>query len=158
MKKPELMFEHKKWNGNGSRVSFVLHPAYTYNGITEPGCIRLKMERQVNNTSNEFEMPICACLYIHDLCKMIEVFRGMDENINYGKGLRIETPSGFKIVKMEHRIDPVPGYELMIVAANEDGTNDSRTILLTPTEALGLSLAIENSLCYVAFGVPGGVL
>ncbi len=159
--RPKLSYYHPNGRGTGCAVQFELHPAYDQVN----GCVFVTFARQktagtwdgTTRTLPSFDWAnrIMAKLDMNDLVQMIEVFRGMQESIADGKGLFQRYELGNVIIKLEHRIEPTPGYMFGISCERfEDGTEKHAEIVFTVAEALGLMLAIEQSILFVAFGIP----
>ena len=105
----------------------------------------------------DWENPITVKLDFIDLSKMLQVFRGECESIEDGRGLVHRSPSGLTYIKLEHLVEPIPGYRLDVKLCDGVVIVEQRTIMLAPCEALGLVAAIESSLGVICFGVPGDV-
>lgn len=102
----------------------------------------------------DWENPITVKLDFTDLAKMLQVFRGECESIEEGRGLVHRSPKGLTYIKLEHLVEPIPGYKLEVKFSAVAGSVEQRTIMLAPYEALGLTAAIESSLGIICFGVP----
>ena len=158
--RPRLSYYHPNGRGTGGAVQFELHPAH---GSTD-GSIFATFARQKTVGSREggvctfprfdWTNRICVKLDMSDLLQMLQVFRGMQESIADGKGLFHRSEHGNTIVKLEHRIEPQPGYVFEALRKPLDGESISAGIVFTVAEALGLSLAIEQSMDVIAFGIP----
>lgn len=158
--RPTLSYYHPNARGTGCAVRFELHPAHDNVG----GSIFATFARQrsvggMNGGQRVFPSfdwanRICVKLDIADLSQMLEVFRGMLESMGDGKGLFHSSENASTIIRLEHRIEPSPGYlfEVRRKAGSAEAT--SCGLIFSPTEALGLSLAIEQSMGYIAFGIP----
>ena len=84
---------------------------------------------------------------------MLEVFRGVTESIEDGKGLFHRTREANIVFRMEHRIEPCPGYRISISRRLVESEElREAAIILTPTEAFALALALESSMSRIAFG------
>ena len=160
--RPRLSYYHPNGRGTGCAVQFELHPAH---GMTE-GSVWVAFAKQktvgmVEGTTRilptfDTDNRIWIKLDMYDLMQMLQVFRGMQESIEDGKGLFHRTQEYYDIIKLEHRIEPVPGY-LFEVSRRKYESEDAPErigIVFSVAEALGLSLAIEQSILYVAFGIP----
>ena len=157
---PSLAFYKANAKGTGCAMKMELHPAH---GDTA-GCIMMTLASQKtvgdrrgpNQTFPTFdwENPITVNLDFTDLSKMIQVFRGECESIEDGRGLVHRSPSGLTYIKLEHLVEPIPGYRLDVKLCDGEGRVEKRAIMLAPYEALGLTAAIESSLGVICFGVP----
>ena len=158
--RPRLSYYHPNGRGTGGAIQFELHPAH---GCTD-GSIFATFARQKTvgtcegsvRTFPRFDWAnrICVKLDMSDLLQMLQVFRGMQESIADGKGLFHRNTHSCTIVKLEHRIEPQPGYLLEAFRRPLEGEPSNAGIVLTVSEALGLSLAIEQSMDVIAFGIP----
>ena len=158
--RPRLSYYHPNGRGTGGAVQFELHPAH---GCTD-GSIFATFARQKTVGSCEGNVRtfprfdwanrICVKLDMTDLLQMLQVFRGMQESIADGKGLFHRSTRSNTIVKLEHRIEPQPGYLLEAFRRPLEGDPSRAGVVLTVSEALGLSLAIEQSMDVIAFGIP----
>lgn len=159
--RPRLSFYHPNGRGTGGAVQFELHPAHDQ----IDGSIFATFARQktcgtrengiTTYPSFDWENRICVKLDLSDLIQMLQTFRGYQESIADGKGLFHRTTTANMIIKLEHRIEPCPGY-VFEVTRREIGAEDTQraVIMLTVNEAFMLSLAIEQSIGVLAFGIP----
>ena len=115
------------WNGEEGSVKFAFHP--------QKGII------QYDEDCMEF---FCNS---EEVAKIIAVFRGMQDNIDEGKGLR---RMGL-VMNLEHTINP-NGYRFTIKENTDDETK-SLSIMLDTYEALELSLALEGVMSKLVFGM-----
>lgn len=159
--RPNVSFYHPNGRGTGGALSVTLIPATN----EQPGGLMLEfaMQSSVGNPVGEvrtfprfdWENRIAIKLDMVAATKMLEVFRGIYESIDDGKGLFIRSLTHNKVFKVEHRVEPVQGFLLSVdrKEVGEGGKEDKAWIVLTMTEALGLSLAIEQSMAAMAFGL-----
>ena len=158
--RPRLSYYHPNGRGTGAAVQFEVYPAQA----AVDGGIFATFARQKTCGSMEggvvtfprfdWDNRIVVKLDMADLMQMVQVFRGMQESIADGKGLFHKSETHYCIVKMEHRIEPQPGYAFE-VSRRKNGSEDKPErigIVFTVSEALGLLLAIENSVGLIAFG------
>ena len=158
--RPRLSYYHPNGRGTGGAVQFELHPAH---GSTD-GSIFAMFARQKTIGGNDGSIRtfprfdwanrICVKLDMSDLIQMLQVFRGMQESIAEGKGLFHRSARSSTVVKLEHRIEPQPGYVFEAWRKPLEGEPSKVGIVFTCAEALGLSLAIEQSMDVIAFGFP----
>jgi len=157
--RPALTYYHANAKGSGCAVSFELHPAHD----KTPGSIFACFANQktTGNRSQgsfptfDWKNKICVKLSLGDLSQMLQVFRGMCENVGEGKGMFHRSSNANAIIKLEHRLEPMPGYLFEAWRKSIDDNDGQRAhIFFSPTEALGLSLAIEQSIGVIAFGIP----
>ena len=159
-KRPALAFCKANAKGSGCAMKMELHPAH---GDTS-GCIMatLASQKTVGDYRGpnpiyptfDWENAICVKLDFIDLSKMLQVFRGEYESIEDGRGLVHRLPSGLVYIRLEHLVEPIPGYRLEVEFHAGAGSVEKRTVMLAPFEALGLTAAIESSLGVICFGVP----
>ena len=159
--RPKLSYYHPNGRGTGCAVQFELHPAHDM----AEGSVWVAFAKQKTvgtitpmRTFPTFDMNnrIWIKLDMSDLMQMLQVFRGMQETIEDGKGLFHRTQEYYDIIKLEHRIEPVHGYvfEVSRKKCESEDAPERICIVFSVAEALGLSLAIEQSILYVAFGIP----
>lgn len=159
--RPRVSYYHPNGKGTGGAMTVTLIPATNL----QAGGLMLEFAMQSSVASRDGEVRtfprfdwanrIAIKLDMTEATKLLEVFRGVHESIDDGKGLFIRGEKRCTVFKVEHRVDPVPGF-LLSVCRKEvggDGKEDKAWIVLTMTEALGLSLAIEQSMAVMAFGV-----
>ena len=158
--RPRLSYYHPNGRGTGGAVQFELHPAH---GCTDGSIFATFARQKMVGTRDgsvctfprfDWTNRICVKLDMADLLQMLQVFRGMQESIADGKGLFHRSEHSNTIVKLEHRIEPQPGYVFEAWRKPLDGESSHAGIVFTVSEALGLSLAIEQSMDVIAFGIP----
>ncbi|MBR4653667.1 MAG: hypothetical protein IKO72_09930 [Kiritimatiellae bacterium] len=158
--RPRLSYYHPNGRGTGGAVQFELHPAH---GSTD-GSIFATFARQKTVGTHEggvrtfprfdWSNRICVKLDMSDLMQILQVFRGIQESIADGKGLFHRSASACTVVRLEHRIEPQPGYVFEACRKPLEGEPSRAGVVFTAAEALGLSLAIEQSMDVIAFGLP----
>lgn len=158
--RPALNFYHPNAKGTGCAVSFELHPARDKTA----GCIFAVFAPQKtigNRNETERTMPtfdwknkMCIKLEIPDLAQMLQVFRGEYESLADGKGLYHVSASGSTVIRLERRLEPIAGFAFDISRKTTDGESRRSAIFFTGSEALAFSLAVEQSLGQLAFGIP----
>lgn len=158
--RPSLVFYKANAKCTGCAMKMELHPAH---GDTA-GSIMMSLASQKTvgdyrgpnpiYPTFDWENPITVKLDFTDLAKMLQVFRGECESIEEGRGLVHRSPKGLTYIKLEHLVEPIPGYKLEVKFSAVAGSVEQRTIMLAPYEALGLTAAIESSLGVICFGVP----
>lgn len=158
--RPKLSYFHANAKGGGSAVQFELHPAHddvegsifaTFAaqktvGSVEAGCRTFP--------TFDWQNRITVCLRIGDLAQMLEVFRGCRESVADGKGLFHRSAKANTIIRLEHRIDPVPGFVFEVSRKSFGGDLVRVSFLFSMSEALGFAQSVEGALHYVAFGIP----
>lgn len=164
-KRPSLVLCHANGKGTGSAIKLELYPARI--GDLDSGAIYATIAPQSTFGDLGSTPPIYprfdwgnavkVRLDFTDLAKVLQVLRGETESIDEGKGLFHRYADKCQVIKFRHIIEPVCGYSLDVVETPVDVNVQNRDrkayILLSSVEALGLSLAIENSLAAIAFGV-----
>lgn len=157
--RPSLAFYHANAKGTGCAAKFELHPAH--NAVE--GCISVLMANQVMGDPDanspvhprfDWDNAMAFNLAFADICEFLRVFRGECESIQDGKGLYIRNPECAMRVSLRHMIEPLLCYSLEACRLDPDGNEHSACIVLSSAEALGLSLALEDSMGLIAFGVP----
>lgn len=159
--RPSLALFHASPKGTGGAIKMTLHPAHD----DTDGCIMLTMANQLTIGNRQGPNPVypkfdwdgklTVKLDFTDLTKMLQVFRGECESIEDGKGLYHTTAQFTTVINLRHIIEPTPLYSLELYRTSRDGKNESRArFLMSPSEALGVSLAIENSFGVISFGIP----
>ena len=158
--RPVLRYYHANSKGTGSAIEFELHPAHgRTSGSVFATIARQKTTGAVNSGEQTFptfdwQDKACVKLGLPDICEMLQVFRGVQESIADGKGLFHRSAAASTSIKLSHQLEPRPGYLLEIWRRPASGEPWSARILFSPTEALGLSLALEQSMGVIAFGLP----
>lgn len=161
--RPKLRLYHANGKGTGGAIQMELHPAHD----DTDGCIMMQVASQMtvgdlrgpNPTYPRFDWDgsICVKLDFNDLTKLLQVFRGECESLEDGKGLYHRSVRASTRIVLRHMIEPRTGYLLEVYrsGAGQDPSEErSGRIFLPPNEALGLSLAIEDSMGVVCFGIP----
>jgi len=163
--RPRLSYYHANTKGTGSAINFELHPAHWSSGVYVEGSLFVTFANQktvgVRNgaetvfPSFDWKNKITFRLIMSDISQMLMVFRGMQESIADGKGLFHHSARYNTMIKFEHRIEPYPGYILEVYRKSLDGNDQHHAFIsFSPAEAVGLSLAIEQSMGVIAFGIP----
>ena len=161
--RPKLRLYHANGKGTGGAIQMELHPAHD----EFDGCIMMQVAGQMtvgdlrgpNPTYPRFDWDgsVCVKLDFNDLTKMLQVFRGETESLEDGKGLYHRSVRASTRIVLRHMIDPRPGYLLEVYrsgAGQDPAEEKSARVFLPPNEALGVSLAIEDSMGVVCFGIP----
>lgn len=163
--RPRMSYYHANAKGNGSAINIELHPAHwSVEGNVE-GSLFVSMANQktvgVRNgaetvfPSFDWKNRLILRLTMSDIAQIMMVFRGMQESVCDGKGIFHRSSRYNTIIKFEHRIEPHPGYTLDVYRKSLDGAEQQHSfIAFSPAEAVGLSLAIEQSMGFIAFGIP----
>ena len=157
---PSVTIYHANAKGTGSAVRMALQPA----SVEAEGCIMLEIADQASIpnlrvtpptfATFDWEDSILVRLDFNDLCKMLQVFRGEEEEIDYGNGLyHVSKTHATKII-LRHIIEPVLGYRLYvsIIPTTKDEEVKNAQILFYPSEALGLCEAFAGSMSRICFG------
>lgn len=156
--RPLNTYYHASPKGTGTAIRFELHPAHDY---TEGSLfMELAPQKSIGNPSMgafptfDWENKVCVKLDKTDLSQILQVFRGMQESIQDGKGLFHRMPGSNTVIKFSHQIDPKPGYLLSVSKRMADGQERQGHFFFNPSEAFELSLAIESSMMFITFGIP----
>ena len=149
-KLPSLSFYHARADGTGEAMKLELVPATDSND----GYFILSIADQIRASGAvyprfDWDNRIAVRLFMDDVCKVLQVFRGETESIEDGMGIFHRRADGTMAFRMRHMIEPVCGYHI------ELRTDESASAIeLSHSEGLGTCLAIEQGLGIVAFGVP----
>lgn len=159
--RPTLAFYHPNARGTGGALKMELHPAHD----EVDGSIMAMFARQLT-VGDRSAMPpvfptfdwdnlICVKLDFNDLTKMLEVFRGVKESLENGKGLYHTSPKGVTKIQLRHMVEPDSGYSFEVYRT-PPGASESvnARLVLSSNEAYGLAIAIEDSLGAICFGIP----
>lgn len=155
-KSPSLAFYHANGKCTGCAAKFTVIPA----SVEHEGCVYIRLANQKtvadgNNSvfpSFDWDNSLVAKLDFTDASKLIQVFRGETESIM--NGLRYKSETGVTFTNLSHKIEPVNGYLLVVEKMTSDTPVVAKSsIYLTPAEALGLALALEQSMSLLAFGI-----
>lgn len=153
MKRPAMTMCHANPKGTGTAIRLELHPARP----DADGSILAMIATQKSTTtapSFDWYNSISVRLCFMDLTKVLQVFRGYVESIADGKGIFLRTANGCTVVRLAHRIEPVPGYVLDVSHKPNGGETVCMRFEITYDEAFALSEAIGHAMLYVSFGVP----
>ena len=155
----KLNLYHPNAKGTGSALSVELVPATT--NATGRIVLRLKPQKESLSTSFDDSKEIIVELDVFDVAEFLRVFRGCEEFIADGKGLFHRTIDANFVIKLEHRIEPRPGYllkgyllELSTKENNPEGLMWRCQFFINPSEAIVLNEIFSSSLVYMAFGIP----
>jgi len=159
--RPSLALYHPTPSGTGCAMKMNLHPAHD----DVSGSIMLTLANQMTignrNGPNptyatfDWENALTVKLDFEDLSRMLQVFRGECESVGDGKGLYHATAQFSTSIHLRHMVEPMSAYSLELYRTSRDGKSESHArFLMRPNEALGISLAIEDSFGVIAFGIP----
>lgn len=141
---PSMKIYHPSSCGVGSALMLELIP-FAY-GERYSGRLEINIAPQVGE-EYEWSQSICVSLDFDDVAQMLMVFRGETESINDGAGI----PIGDCTFNMRHVIEPVHGYRMILTK----GDRLLIAFMLKPAEALGISLALEQSMAKLVFEMEG---
>lgn len=161
--KSSLKLYHPNAKGTGAAMVLKLHPAH----CDMDGSIVVQMANQLTVGDRlspnwkgpdpvyprfDWEDALTVKLDFNDLTKMLQVFRGECEAIDDGRGLcHLSTRSSTKIM-LRHIIEPNNGYMFEVCRSTRGAEDSNSRIFLSPSEALGLTAAIESSMGVICFG------
>ena len=158
--RPRYVCCHPNVQGTGASVKFELHPAHDY----VEGSVFATFASQKTVASHvdgrqvyptfDWENSVTIRLTINEVAEMLEVFRGYREKMGDGKGLFHVSDHANTVIKLEHRLEPFPGYSFGVSRKRADGSVKRIRLFLTMTEAIVLSEAMASSMLYMAFGIP----
>lgn len=147
--------------GTGSACRFELNPAHEE--IAGSISMQLAMQKTVGSSQEamffDWENGITISLDRKDLSQIIQVFKGMRESVNDGKGIFHQSANASILVKFYHQIDPVCGYALSASSLSAssktmDGILKECRFFFDVDEAITLELSLERAMMYVCFGIP----
>lgn len=159
--RPKLTFYRANSKCTGGALQLEVHPAHD----DVDGSIMAVFARQLTVGDRSVVPPvfatfdwdnsICVKFDFNDLTKMLEVFRGVKESLEDGKGLFHVSPAGSTKISLRHLVEYDGAYSFE-VTRNKSGTTESKSahIVLSSSEAYGLAMAIEDSLGVICFGIP----
>ena len=154
---PKLVITHPNDDSTGAAIAFELSPAHG----CRSGAIYFMIANQKIVETNETSTPTPAYdwdtavsfrLGFSDVCKFLQVFRGVHVAINKGDGIVCKTHNGAVRVSLKHRTSP-ECYSLSVNrTADGSDVEDEHRIVFSRGEALGLACAFEGSMKEIAFG------
>lgn len=160
--RPNFAIYHPNGKGTGCALRMNLHPAHD----RRDGYIMLELatQRTVGDRraaipkfpTFDWENRLVVKLGFADLCKMLQVLRGENGALEEGKGLYHRSARYATRIVLRRLTEPIQGYSLEIYRNSADKSDADRNarIVLSPWEALGIALAIEDSIGVVCFGIP----
>lgn len=157
--RPSLALYHANACCTGCAVKFELQPAqdfaegFIFARFANQKTVGNRFAKTPTYPTFDWDGEIAVKLTLLDICKMIQVFRGECESIDDGKGLYHRSTEGATRVVLRHIIEPVNAYSFEVFHVGVDGRDADAHIMLTTAEALGLCLAMENSIGIITFGV-----
>lgn len=159
--RPKLTFYKANQKCTGGALQLEVHPAHD----DVDGSIMAVFAKQLTVGDRSVTPPvfamfdwdnsICVKFDFNDLTRMLEVFRGVKESLEDGKGLFHVSPAGSTKISLRHLVEYDGAYAIE-VARNLPGASGSKSahIVLSSSEAYGLAMAIEDSLGVICFGIP----
>lgn len=160
MKSRALVMYHPNGKGTGAALKLELRTA---EGEIDGGvlvtlapqtAVACRTENETIFPKFDWDNPITSKLDILAISQILMVFRGMEESIADGKGLFLRSVDANRVIKFEHRIEPVPGYMLDISEKPIDGEIRRAQFFVRNSEAFAISVVLEQAMLYIAFGVP----
>lgn len=160
--RPKFSVYHPNGKCTGCALKMELLPAH---GDTD-GCIMMSLAAQktvgdLRGAIKKFptfdwEKRICVKLDFADICKILQVFRGECETLEDGKGLYHRSARFTTRIVLRHLTEPVQGYSLEVYRDRSGLSDESQSVhlVMNTWEALGVSLAFENSIGVICFGIP----
>ncbi len=159
--RPSLALYHPTPSGTGCAMKMNLHPAH--DDVSGSIWVTLANQMTIGDRRGptptyatfDWENAITVKLDFEDLSKMLQVFRGECESVGDGKGLYHATAQFSTSIYLRHMVEPMSAYSLELYRTSRDGKSESHArFLMRPNEALGISLAIEDSFGVISFGIP----
>ena len=142
---PSLTIYHPSSRGVGSALRLKLIP-FVYDDPHRSGKLEIKIAKQ-DGDEYDWSCALYENLDFEDVTRMLMVFRGEAESINDGAGITHWWTHTFN---MSHVIEPVHGYRMMLTSGDR-----LAAFMLKPAEALGISLALEQSMSKLVFEMEG---
>ena len=158
--RPALTMYHPNGNGTGSALRLELHPAHddTAGSIMATFATQLTIRDCIGSVPVyprfDWKGAITVRLDFTDISKMLQVFRGECESLEDGRGLFHKSTRGTTKIMLRHIVEPIYGYMLEVCRNMRDSDDSNARIFLSPSEALGLTAAIESSMGVICFGIP----
>ncbi len=151
---------HANQKGTGSACHFELHPAH--GDVAGSVFLQIAMQSTIGGYQGGVQVfptfdwahKIVVKLDRVDLSQILQVLRGMKEDIADGKGLFHRTSRASTVIKFTHQIDPRPGYLLSISRKTAEGDVQNVCFLFNVDEAFTLMLSLERAMMYVCLGIP----
>ena len=157
-----LAFYHPNKAGTGSAARFELKPGC---GSRE-GCFFMEMARQKTAFGRggngarqaatfDWTEKVTVKLGVGDVCGLLLVLRGRQEEAGNGKGLFHDTAEATTVIRLRRGGTEFQGLALDVSRKAKRGTSEPVRvrIVLTEAEALGLELVFEQSLLLLVYGV-----
>ena len=160
MTRPTLTMYHPNAKGTGSALKLELHPAHddTAGSIMATIATQLTTGNCIGSVpvypQFDWEGAITVKLDFTDISKMLQVFRGECESLEDGRGLFHLSTRGTTKIMLRHIVEPIHGYMIEVYRTMRDSDDSNARIFLSPSEALGLTAAIESSMGVICFGIP----
>ena len=156
-----LAFYHPNGTASGSAVRFELKPAI---GNRE-GCFFMEMARQKTASGRngdgskqaatfDWSSKLTVKLGITDVCSMLLVLRGKQEETGNGKGLFHDTADASTVIRLRHGGE-LQGYALEVSRKAKQANAEPvrMRLVLTEGEALALMLVFEQAMLLLVYGL-----
>jgi hypothetical protein len=158
--RPRYLCCHPNMKGTGASVRFELHPAH--DNVEGSIYATFAAQKTITSCAEGVRIPatfdwagqITVRLSINEVAEMLEVFRGYRERLADGKGMFHHSESGDAVIKLEHRLEPSPGYLFSVSKKGADGEVRRVGLVLDMRETIVLTEALSSSMLYMAFGIP----
>lgn len=152
-RRPAFGLFHANGRGTGSAMYVELRPA---TGLSN-GYVAVHLAAQTGGESPYpafgWDDAIEMRLGLVEVAEVLMVLRGYTESLRDGKGLFSRGRDGLKVLTLEHRVEPAPGYRLaMTRRADAESAPERVEFVLTVAEAFALCAALDGAMCRVAFG------
>ena len=162
--RPRLAFYHANGKGTGSAAKFEVVPA---SGDRDGAVfLTLALQKSVASGSSDqgnrqhatfdWTNRVTVKLNFGDLCQMLLVLKGQSATIAEGKGLYHDSRVTTTLINLTRQTEPHPGLALEVSRKGKvEAESAARVrIVFGVAEAYGLGAVLEQSLGWVAFGVP----
>ena len=137
----EMMLTHLNGRGTGAQLGIWDEIGGLYVSLTG-------QKGKVLDYDTETHFP----LDLEAIGKVIQVLRGETESIEDGKGLFARSDNGHTVLRLRHRIEPVPGYEFEMLSTMGEGKDEMERrlhFIATPAEAIAIQFALEGYLAHL---------
>lgn len=158
---PSFHLYHASAKGLGCAVKMELSPAQD----KSEGALWISLANQIAVGGNvgsgrvyprfDWEKAVVIKLGFNDLCQVLQVFRGITEDIGNGKGLYHTSSRGTTRIVFRHLIEPFAGYSLEVFRSGLGESREKKVCFVFNTsEAEGICEAIAGSMSIITFGIP----
>ena len=154
--RPSFTLYHDNAKGTGAALALRVIPAE----VNQSGYVQIEiarqqtvgdLERRVYPTFN-WKDRLLARLTPHEVGEVIQVFRGMKENIRDGAGFIHRTDGRSSKITLVHVVEPRPCYQMKVFQDTIEGEDREVTIYIGMDEAFTLEMGLSASMGRLCFG------